>query len=182
MLPRALAGRLPGVQLNEQGRGEAKRAAERLKSKPIRHLFSSPMERCRETAEPIARALSVPVQISEAINEVDFGAWQGAEMATLAADDRWRRWTKYRSAHRLPAGETVIGIQARVVNEMIRLRDEFPDEHLALVSHGDPIRAALCHWLGIPLDFMVRFEVAPGSVSVVVLDAEQACVQCINVT
>ena len=182
MLPRALAGRLPGVQLNEQGRGEAERVAERLKSKPIRHIFSSPLERCRETAEPIARALSVPVQISDAINEVDFGAWQGAEMATLAADDRWRRWTKYRSGHRLPAGETVIGIQARVVNEMIRLRDEFPGEHLALVSHGDPIRAALCHWLGIPLDFMVRFEVAPGSVSVVVLDADQACVQCINAT
>ncbi len=180
MLPRALAGRLPGVHLNEQGRAEAERAADRLKAKPIRHIFSSPMERCRETAEPLARALNLPVQISEAINEVDFGDWQGAQMKALNADERWRRWMKFRGGHQLPKGENTLGVQARVVSEMIRLKDQWPDGHLALVSHGDPIRAALCHWLGVPLDFMVRFEVAPGSVSVVLLGDEQPLVQCIN--
>jgi probable phosphoglycerate mutase len=74
----------------------------------------------------------------------------------------------------------MVAIQARVVSEMIRLKDLFPGDHIALVSHGDPIRAALCHWLGIPLDFMVRLEVSPGSVSVVMLDQEQPLVHCIN--
>jgi probable phosphoglycerate mutase len=180
MLPRALAGRLPGVHLNDQGRAEAERAVQRLKSRPIRHVFSSPMERCRETAEPIARAHNVPVGISEAINEVDFGEWQGAEMPALSNDARWKRWTKYRSGHRLPQGELMVVIQARVVSEMIRLKDLFPGDHIVLVSHGDPIRAALCHWLGIPLDFMARFEVSPGSVSVVMLDQDQPLVHCIN--
>ena len=180
MLPRALAGRLPGVHLNDQGRAEAERAAQRLKSKPIRHVFSSPMDRGRETAEPIGRALGLAVEISEALNEVDFGEWQGAEMPTLNCDARWKRWTKYRSGLRLPQGELMVAIQARVVSEMIRLKDLFPEDHIVLVSHGDPIRAALCHWLGIPLDFMVRLEVSPGSVSVVVLDHEQPLVHCIN--
>jgi broad specificity phosphatase PhoE len=182
MLPRALAGRLPGIHLNEQGRAEAQRVAERLQSKSIRYIFSSPMERARETAEPLARALNLPVQISEAMIEVDFGEWQGAEMTALNADERWRRWTKFRSGLQLPAGEMMINIQARVVSEMIRLKDLHPGEHIALFSHGDPIRAALCHWLGLPLDYMVRFEVAPGSISIVLLDENQPYVQCINVT
>jgi broad specificity phosphatase PhoE len=180
MLPRALAGRLPDVHLNEQGRAEAQRVAERLSSKPIRHVFSSPMDRARETAEPLARVLGLPVQISEAINEVDFGDWQGQQMTVLNADERWRRWTQFRGEHQLPRGEFMIGIQARVVSEMIRLKDQFPGEHIALVSHGDPIRAALCHWLGIPLDFMVRFEVAPGSVSIVNLSDDGVVVQGMN--
>lgn len=181
MLPRGLAGRLPGIHLNEQGRTEAERVAERLKDKPIRHIFCSPLERARETAEPLARALNLPVQISEAILEVDFGEWQGADLVTLRADERWARWIKFRSGLPLPRGELMINIQARVVSEMVRLRDQFPGEHLALVSHGDPIRAALCHWLGMPLDYMVRFEVAPGSVSVVALDDEQPRVLGVNV-
>ena len=181
MLPRALAGRLPGVHLNDQGRAEAGRAAEQLKTRPIRHLFSSPMDRCRETAEPIARALNIPVQISEAINEVDFGEWQGAEMPTLNKDEEWKRWTKYRSGRQLPQGEIMVAIQARVVSEMIRLNQLFPADHIVLVSHGDPIRAAICHWLGIPLDFMVRLELSPGSLSVVKLAPDQPFVQCINV-
>jgi len=180
MLPRALAGRLPGTHLNEQGRAEAKRIADRLKSKPIRHIFSGPLERARETAEPLALALNLPLQVSEAINEVDFGDWQGAEMPTLNADERWRRWTKFRSGLQLPRGEMMVNIQARVVSEMIRLKAQFPGEHVALFSHGDPIRSALCHWLGMPLDYMVRLEVAPGSVSVVSLDENQPLVQCIN--
>lgn len=180
MLPRALAGRLPGTHLNEQGRAEAERVAEQLKAKPVRHIFSSPMERARETAEPLARALNAPVQISEAFNEVDFGDWQGAEMQALKANEQWTRWTKFRGGHQLPRGEFVISIQARVVSEMIRFKDQFPGEHIAIVSHGDPIRAALCHWLGIPLDFMVRFDIAPGSISIVALFDDSAVVQGMN--
>jgi probable phosphoglycerate mutase len=181
MLPHALAGRLPAVHLNEAGRVEALRIAERLRQFPIRQIFSSPMERAHETAEPLARALNLPVQISEALNEVDFGEWHGAEMKALDQDKRWREWNEFRGGHQLPRGETMIHIQSRVVSEMIRLRNQFPDEHVALFSHGDPIRAALCHWLGMPLDFLQRLEAATGSVSIVSIDDRTAIVREMNV-
>ncbi len=156
MLPRALAGRLPGIHLNDEGRAEAQRVAARLKHHPIRYLFSSPMERARETAEPLAHALNLPVQISKALIEVDFGDWQGGEMKTLAADEHWLKWIAFRSGHQLPNGETATSVQARIVNEMIRLKNALSGQHIALFSHGDPIRAALCHWLGMPIDFLPR--------------------------
>lgn len=179
-LGRALAGRLPDVHLNAEGRAQAERIATRLAMKPIRRIFSSPMERCRETAAPLAEALGVPVQICEAINEVDFGEWQGAETHVLKSDERWRQWNAFRSAHILPGGETMVSIQARMANEMIRLRLAHRGEEIALFSHGDPIRAALCYWLGMPLERLHQLEVAPGSISPVQVDDWSATVAAIN--
>jgi probable phosphoglycerate mutase len=180
LLPRALAGRLPGIHLNAQGRAEAERIAERLKSKPIHHIFSSPMDRARETAEPLARELKLEMEISEAINEVDFGEWHGAEMKALDNDERWRKWNSFRGGHQLPGGETMIQIQSRIVTEMVRMRNRFAGEELALFTHGDPIRAALCHWLGMPLDFIHRLQVDTGAISVVSLDERTAIVRELN--
>lgn len=179
-LPRALAGRLPGVHLNEQGRAEVELLAQRLKQTPIRHLFSSPMERCRETAEPLARDLNLTVQINEAFNEVDFGEWKGAELKAIQDDPRWKKWNAFRTGHVIPAGETMAQIQSRITSELIRLKNAFPGEHIAIVSHGDPIRAALCYWLGMPLDFLHRLQVDPGSVSIVRVDDATAIVTSLN--
>jgi len=180
-LPRALAGRLPNVHLNGQGRVEAERVAERLKSAPICQIYSSPMERCIETAGPLARALNLPVQISEAFNEVDFGEWMGAELTTVQKDPRWRQWIAFRGSHVIPGGETMVQIQSRVASELIRLKNDFPQQHIAIFSHGDPIRAALCHWLGMPLDFLNRLKVDPGSISVVTVNDAVAIVESLNV-
>jgi len=182
VLPHALAGRLPGTHLNNQGRDEARRVAERLKAAPIAHIFSSPMERCRETAEPLAHARGVAIETSEAINEVQFGEWKGAKMKALDDDPRWQHWNRFRTGHVIPQGETMIEIQARVASEMIRLKDSFPDQHVALFSHGDPIRAALCYWLGMPLDFLPRLQADTGSISIVRVDDSTAIVQAMNLT
>jgi broad specificity phosphatase PhoE len=179
-LARGLAGRLPEVHLNAQGREEAARLAQFLSAKPISRIISSPLERCRETAEPLATALKLPVEISETVLEVNFGEWQGASIPSLEADERWRKWNAFRTGHRLPGGETMISIQARVANELIRLRHENPGAHIAIFAHGDPIRAALGYWLGMPLDFLHRLEVSPGSLSIVMVDDWQAKVECIN--
>ena len=181
LLGERLAGRLPNVRLNETGIAQAKRISERLEKLGITHVISSPMERCHETAQPLAAALALAIEISEALNEVDFGDWQGARMKDLDADERWRKWNSFRTGHFLPHGESMIAIQARMAEEMIRLRNKFSDQHLALFSHGDPIRAVLCYWLGMPLDFIPRLEVAPGSICEVAVDSDTAIVRRINV-
>jgi probable phosphoglycerate mutase len=171
---------LPGVHLNAQGRAEAERIAQRLESRPIHHIFSSPMDRARETAKPLARALKIEVEVSEAINEVDFGEWHGAEMKMLDADARWQKWNSFRGGHQIPGGETMIQIQSRVVSEMIQLRNQFAAGEIAMFTHGDPIRAALCHWLGMPLDFVHRLQVDAGSICTVAIDEQTAIVRELN--
>ena len=179
-LGHALAGRLPNVHLNEAGRLEARCVAERLQAAPVTHIISSPQGRCRETAQPLAAALGLEIKISEALDEVDFAEWQGAKMSELATDERWGRWNSFRTGHVIPRGETMIAIQARMADEMIRLKNKFPGEHMALFSHGDPIRAVLCYWLGMPLDFIQRLEIAPGSISEVAIDHGTVTVRSLN--
>lgn len=179
-LPKALAGRLPGIHLNQQGRADAERAAARLQSFPIDMIISSPMERCRETAEPLARVRNLPVELADAFNEVDFGEWKGAALTTIAEDQRWSHWNTFRTGHVIPGGETMVQIQSRIASEMIRLANVHTGRHIALYSHGDPIRAALCYWLGMPLDFLLRLQVDPGSVSIIRIDHATAVVSGVN--
>jgi broad specificity phosphatase PhoE len=181
LLGHALAGRLPGVPLNSGGRFDARRLAERLQTAPIIHVISSPQERCRETAQPLAAALGLSIELTEALDEVDFGKWQGGTMSELSKDKSWRHWNSFRSGHAAPEGETMGGVQARMAAEMVLLRNRFPDQQIALFSHADPIRAVLCYWLGMPLDFIQRLEVAPGSFSEVAIDDDTAVVRRINV-
>src|SRR5262249_37404364 len=102
LLPHTLAGRKPGVHLNAAGRNEAEQLAEGLASERIQKVFSSPLERCRETAEFIAKALRLEVQVSNALNEVDFADWTGRKIAELEAMDEWKRWNVFRSGARVP--------------------------------------------------------------------------------
>src|SRR5436305_11011237 len=77
LLDRAIAGRLPGVHLNAHGRQQAERLAERLAQEPIRRIYSSPLERARETAQPLADRLGLEMRIAPELNEIDFGDWAG---------------------------------------------------------------------------------------------------------
>lgn len=178
----AIAGWQPGVHLNEQGRREAARLADSLESAGMSHLYSSPLERARETAEPLAARLGIEVQTSEAIGEVRFGDWTGKTFVEIEADPRWRAWNESRSTARSPGGETMLEIQARFVGFMGRLSTELPERTVALFSHGDPIRAALLFYLGMPLDFVHRIEVSPASASILKVAESKARVVCINRT
>jgi probable phosphoglycerate mutase len=169
-LGRGLAGRLPDVHLNPQGKAEADRLADALAESGIRRILSSPLERTRETAEPLGRRLQIPVEISEEVMEVDFGEWNGAELNALQGNTHWARYNAYRSGTRIPDGELVIEIQSRFVRKLEELKKSDPAGVIAIFSHGDPIRSALCYYLGIPLDFLHRFEISPGSYSVLKLE------------
>jgi probable phosphoglycerate mutase len=173
--------RTAGVHLTEAGRAAAERLARHLSRAPIAHVISSPLERTRETAEPLARQKRVPIHMSEAIGELDAGAWANRTFPELeAADERWRQFNQFRSGTRLPGGEAAVEVQARFVGEMLRLRDAFPHDGIALVSHADPIRIALGYFLGTPLDLYHRIEISLGSVSVLNLDGWGAKVLRLN--
>jgi probable phosphoglycerate mutase len=164
---RRLAGRLPGVHLNAEGRAQAAALAERLGEKRIHRVVSSPLERARETAAPLAEALRVPVELSDAFTEVAFGEWEGRDIPALECDPRWRLYNVNRSGTSAPGGERLIDTQARFVEALEALRADHSAETLAVVSHADPIRAALLHCLGMPIDFYRRLEILPASISVV---------------
>ena len=179
-LPHTLAGRMPGVHLNDKGRREAEQLADRLARVPLNRIFSSPMERARETAEPLAKQLGMEIEIAEALNEMDFGDWTGKRLADLDSLERWRRWNNARSTTQIPNGETMLAVQSRVVTAITDWSQRLPNESIALFSHGDPIRAALLYFLGMPTDFIHRLAVAPASVSTVELDAWNVRVAGIN--
>jgi broad specificity phosphatase PhoE len=177
---RVLAGRSPGVHLTPEGQREAQQLAQRLAHARIHHLFCSPMERTRETAEPIGKALKLPVQISQPLIEVDFGDWTGRAIAELEPDEHWKQWNLFRSTRRIPNGEMLPEVQARMVREMERLATALPNDGIALVSHGEPIRTAVAHFLGISIDLQHRLELSPASLTILECTNWGARLMCFN--
>lgn len=167
-----LCGRMPGVTLSQQGLAEAESLADRLSSQRLTAVLSSPLERAVETATPIAERQGLPLTIEPALNELDLGAWSGKRFEELRRDPAWDLWNRARS-HGRPTpgespGESMAEAQIRIAALLDRLRRAHPGGTLALVSHGDLIKAALAHAMGLPLDFHGRFEISPASRSVLI--------------
>ena len=163
---RVLCGRMPGVGLGEAGRRQAEALARRFAGGGgVDAVWTSPIQRARETAGPIAARLGLPARASDALCEIDFGAWTGQGFDALRDDPLWRRWNEARGAGRPPGGESMAEAQARAMGEVERARAEHPDGGVVLVSHGDVIKAVLAGVLGLPLDAHARFDVQPASVS-----------------
>jgi probable phosphoglycerate mutase len=160
-----LAGRTPGVHLNQQGREQAKALGERLASTKIHAVYSSPLERARETAEAIARPHHLPVQIVPAIGEVDYGDWTGQELKTLSKKPEWRLVQGRPSAMQFPEGESIRAMLVRAVDEVERLAAVHREERIVLVSHADVIKAIIAHYLGMHLDLFQRLIVSTASIS-----------------
>lgn len=180
---RLLTGRKPGVHLNAQGWQQAEQLAERLRDISIQALCTSPLERAQETAQPLALKRSLSVRIVSEINELDYGDWQGCSLEELVPDPYWVKYNQYRGRYRIPGGESLAEVQLRMGQGIERLRAEYQGEGaIILISHGDPIKALLAHILGIPLDFIARFEVYPGSVSIIEVGEYAPRVLCLNST
>jgi broad specificity phosphatase PhoE len=169
LVDRVLCGRMAGVKLGEEGRAQARRAATRLARERIAAIHTSPLDRARETAEPIAEEFNLVPQIHEAISEIDVGEWVGRDFASLQNDPRWASWNNARSVTRPPGGETMLEVQARVVGHMERVRNAYREQGVVLVSHGDVIKAALLYCLGMPIDGYRLFDIRPASVSTLVI-------------
>lgn len=177
-----LYGRSPGVHLSERGRAQAEAVAARLAGLPVRAVFSSPLERCRETAAPIARAVGVAVRTDRRLLETDMGAWTGRTFGQVRRSGLWRRILAVPSSARFPEGESLPEVQARTVAALEAIASRHVAGAVVVVSHGDPIRLALAHYAGLHVDHFQRLEVAPGSVSAVAIDGRGPRVLRVNDT
>jgi ribonuclease H / adenosylcobalamin/alpha-ribazole phosphatase len=169
---RVLAGRAPGIALNEEGRAQAERVGAALAAAPLAAIHSSPMQRARETAAAMAAHHGVPVAVHAGLDEVDVGAWTGLSFADLEADPHWRGFNERRSSTTPPGGEAFADVQARAVAAVQELARAHAGSTIALVSHADVIRSIIVHVLGMPADNLLRFDVAPASVSTLAVDGD----------
>jgi probable phosphomutase (TIGR03848 family) len=164
---KSIAGRSPGIHLDLRGRRQARVLAEALAGLPIAAVYSSPLERARETAMPLAGKLRLPVKISPGLEELDYGEWTGRTLTSLAGDPAWQQFNVSRAATRIPGGETMAEVVQRAARSVADMGAEYPGTIVAAVTHGDVIRALLATWARMPLDHMLDLEISPGSASAV---------------
>lgn len=179
-LGQTLWGRTPGICLNEKGQLQAQRLADRFKNVTLNAIYSSPLDRALQTAEPIARGVKLEVRKSEAANEINFGDWTGQTFESLSSDRRWRHFNNYRSMTMIPGGESFLEVQNRIVKELETLAEQHGKARIAIVSHADVIRAAVAYFAATPIDLIDRFEILPCSVSVVAVNDDNATLLTIN--
>ena len=165
---KVLPGRAKGLHLSDEGVAEAKRVAERIaEMKKVAAIYASPLERTRETAAPIARALGLNVVTHKGLLECDFGDWTGASLSSLMKKKEWTTVQRAPSSFRFPDGESFTEMQTRMVSTLDEIRRAHPGKVVVCVSHADPIKAALAHAMGTHLDLFQRIVVSTCSVSAV---------------
>ena len=175
-----LVGRASHVHLSSEGRSQAGRLAQRFSNERIDAVVASPRERAQETAAPIAAALGLLSQTSDALDELDVGEWQGRRFSDLADNPLWQRWNAARSLARPPSGEAILEVQARMVRHVLDLREQRREGAFVIVSHAEPIRALLLYVLGLPIDAWARIECSPASISTIAMDDWGAQVTRLN--
>jgi probable phosphomutase (TIGR03848 family) len=165
-----VAGWTPGVSLNEKGREQAARLAEWLEPVALEAIYSSPLERAVETAEPIATSHSMEMEIRDSIGESRYGELDGKPVEEIFKTDLWEKWRLHPSRTRFPGAETTYEVQVRVVAQLEQILQDHPEGNIAVVTHADPIRVAVAHYIGLPLDLVGRIWVSPASVTVLRFD------------
>ena len=162
-----LVGWIEGVHLNENGRKQAQAAAERIAQLPIKALYSSPVERCMETAAYIAESQKLNVIELEEVGEVRYGDWEGKKIAKLSKEKLWYIVQHFPSRMRFPNGETMREVQFRGIQALETLATKHQDEMIVVVSHADLIKLVLAYYLGVHIDLFQRIHISPASVSII---------------
>lgn len=160
-----LAGRLPGVHLNEYGRQQAQAVGQRLASAKLNAVYASPLERTLETAQAIAQHHNLEIQTRPGLIEVDYGEWIGEPVKKLTKTKSWPVIQFYPSGAGFPGGETMYTMQTRCVQEINALVTTHPGETIAIVGHADLIKAAVAHYLGVHLDLFQRIVISTASIT-----------------
>jgi probable phosphoglycerate mutase len=178
-----LPGRARGLHLAESGKKQAAHAAERIAELGKVHaIYSSPLERARETAAPIGRALRVPVRIERGLLECDFGSWTGQSLRRLYKKPEWTTVQRTPSSFRFPEGESFVEMQTRMVGALDVIRRRHAGKTVVCVSHADPIKAAVAHAMGTPLDLFQRIVISTCSVTAILYSDTAPIVLTVNST
>ncbi len=181
---RVLYGRMPGVHISAEGCRQAQALSLALKERyQVQEIISSPLERALETAQYLADALQLSISTDDDIVELDYGNWMGLTFTEIRQSDEWEHYNRLRSISSPPRGELMMQVQARAWTAMERILARHAGREtatVAVVSHGDVIRALLILLLGMPLDHIHRFEVSLASLSEVVFDGRYARIVRIN--
>jgi broad specificity phosphatase PhoE len=178
---RGIAGRMPDVALNEEGRQQAQQLVERLQGVRIDAIYCSPQPRTQQTAQPLADARRLAWRVQPAFDEVDMGEWQGRSFDELRAlGEPWQHWCERRGSAWPPGGEPFTDVPRRAIAGLHALRAEHPDGQVLVVSHGDVIKAIVAGCLGMSLDELERFDIAPASVSLLSLGEGWSRLELLN--
>ena len=177
-----LSGRTADVHLNEEGVKQAKELAQRFINLKIDALYSSPLERARETAAPIAELKQLECNVHQHLNEIDFGEWTNLSFDDLKDNAEFGRFNNFRSCTRIPGGELMAEAQLRFINGIEMLSANHTHQTIAIVSHADLIRSCIAYYAGIHLDMFQRIEISPASVSIIELCNDTAKILLLNHT
>jgi probable phosphomutase (TIGR03848 family) len=179
-----LPGRAPDLHLADKGVEQADAVAERIApfGDKVAAVYASPLERTRETAAPIGKALGQRVKIERGLLECDFGEWTGQQLKALMKLPEWRTVQSHPSGFRFPGGESFPEMQVRMTSALARLVAAHPGKTVVAVSHADPIKAAVADAMGTHLDLFQRIVVSPCSVTAVLYGAGAPIVLCVNST
>jgi probable phosphomutase (TIGR03848 family) len=195
-----LPGRAPGLHLAEAGVRQAEDVAARItrsatgenrsngrkakkgEKRGVTAVYSSPLERTRETAAPIAAAAGCEVQIDDALVELDVGDWTGLDLKEAYKRPEWATIQRYPSGFTFPNGESFVEMQGRMIGVLGRLRARHPGETVVAVSHADPIRAAVAYAMGTHLDLFQRIVVSPCSLTAIALGDAGPTILTVNAT
>ncbi len=163
-----MPGRSRGLHLSDDGKRQADGLVKRLAAVPkLAAIYASPLERARETAAPLARERGRAVRVEPGLLELDIGDWTGLSLKQASHKPEWAAVQRHPSGFRFPGGESFVEMQSRITGALGRLVARHRGEVLVAVSHADPIKAAVAHALGTPLDLFQRIFIAPASVSAI---------------
>lgn len=178
---KVLPGRAAGLHLSETGQMQAKAVAQRLSALPsIDAVYSSPLERTRETARPTAADRDLKVKVERGLVEADVGRWTGQELKAVRKAPEWKAVHQHPSGFRFPGGESFVEMQSRALGAVERIRAAHPGGTVVVFSHADIIKAAVSSALGVHLDLFQRIVVSPCSVTAVAYGAGGPVVLCVN--
>jgi probable phosphomutase (TIGR03848 family) len=165
-----LAGRAPGLHLDDRGQAQAAKLAQRLNGVGLTAIVSSPLERCQETAEAVAAGRALSIETDPRLTECGYGDWTGQEMKKLVKDPLWKVVQMHPSAVTFPGadGESMRAAQARAVDAVRAWNVTLgADATWMACSHGDIIKAVVADALGMHLDAFQRIVIDPCSVTVI---------------
>ena len=176
-LGHTLVGRTPGIHLNEHGWNQARAVAKWAEVYPVEAIFTSPILRAVQTAEPLGQRFHLNPETHLSFNEIDFGEWMNCRFDELEGDPLWTKWNTYRSAVRVPGGETMAEVQTRALAGLRTLQNY---HCVAVVSHGDVIKAMVAETLGFTLNELHQFEISTGGVTILEIEHGRTTILALN--